>query len=123
MLELNDRPLVAFDIDSTIIWWDLKAGYPTVDIEVDGQVHTFSVHQKHVEALKKHSSRGTNVLVWSAAGSAWGKAVVKALALEKYVDLIMPKPSWIYDDLSPNQFLPFNLYIEGDCNDSTTKIS
>lgn len=113
--KVSDRPLVAMDVDDTIIKWNVDYSKPTVKITLDGITGNFNVHKKHVEALKKHKIRGHTIIIWSAGGSDWGEAVVKALQLEQYVDIIMPKPDWIYDDVSPNEFLNKNLYIyEGD---------
>jgi phosphoserine phosphatase len=59
----------------------------------------------HIEDIKRHKARGHLVCVWSAGGSEWAEAAVKALKLEKYVDLVIAKPTWVIDDLEPNQFL------------------
>jgi hypothetical protein len=123
MKKINDRPLVAFDVDSTLIYWEHKSGRNAVLIKVDDHEEMFDVHETHVEALKKHAARGHTIIVWSAGGADWSEAVVKALQLEEYVDIVMPKPNWIYDDLSPNEFLPNNLYIYEDVDDSTPEIS
>ena len=117
--KISDRPSVAFDVDNTLVFWEYDENKPQVAIQVDDHDEMFSVHEKHVEALKKHATRGHQVIVWSAGGSDWAEAVVKALQLEKYVDIIMPKPDWIYDDISPNEFLPNNLYIYEEANDPT----
>jgi len=123
MKKIKDRPLVAIDVDDTLIFWQHKQGRPTVAIQVDDHQEMFDVHEAHVEALKKHAVRGHQIIVWSAGGSDWAEAVVKALQLEEYVDIIMPKPNWIYDDISPNEFLPNNLYIHEEVDDSTPEIS
>jgi len=123
MKKINDRPLVAIDVDDTLIYWQHKPGRRSVSIPVDNHDEMFDVHEGHVEALKKHAARGHTILVWSAGGSDWAEAVIKALQLEEYVDIIMPKANWIYDDISPNEFLPNNLYIHEEADDSTPEIS
>ena len=54
-----------------------------------------------------HRSRDHTIVVWSAGGYKWAEAAVKALGLTKFVDVVMCKPSWIYDDLDPGGvFMP-----------------
>lgn len=69
-------------------------------------------HFTHVEQLKKHKARGHFVCVWSAGGWEWAQAAVKALGLEQYVDLVISKPRWTYDDLQAEQFMPKSQYME-----------
>jgi phosphoserine phosphatase len=56
--------------------------------------------------MKSHKFRGHTVIVWSAGGVEWAKTVVTALGLENYVDLVVAKPKWYYDDLQSHEFLP-----------------
>lgn len=46
------------------------------------------------------------MVVWSAGGWDWAEAVVKTLKLENFVDLVISKPTWTYDDLQPSEFIP-----------------
>ena len=49
--------------------------------------------------MKRHGSRGIDVIVWSKGGVHWAEMVVRALKIEKYVAGIMTKPFCYYDDL------------------------
>lgn len=49
--------------------------------------------------------------MWSAGGGEWAEAVVKALGLEKYVDLVMNKPSWYYDDKEAKDWMGKRIYL------------
>lgn len=71
-------------------------------------------HKKHVEQLKAHKSRGSIVIVWSAAGSEWAETVAKTLGLEQYVDLCISKPTWVYDDLSVVEFMPEPIWMKDE---------
>lgn len=69
-------------------------------------------HFTHIEQLKKHKARGHFVCVWSAGGWEWAQAAVKALGLENYVDLVISKPTWTYDDLQAEEFMPKSKYMK-----------
>lgn len=109
MLRLRQGPVVAFDIDDTLVTW----GNPhvTKDVElrwlqVPGRPSFLvGVHTKHIQNLKDHFRRGHPVVVWSAGGEEWAAAVVESLELTNYVDLVMSKPTWFYDDQKSDHFL------------------
>lgn len=69
-------------------------------------------HRRHVLQLKKHKMRGHTVIVWSAGGWDWAEAVVKALQLEQYVDLVISKPLWAYDDKKAAEYMPESCYLK-----------
>lgn len=114
-----------FDVDDTLVMWnstpeeletrgvDFTCPGSLVTIDEDGEQGfapewktRLLPHRKHIEQLKKHKLRGHTVVVWSAGGYDWAAAVVKALGLETFVDLVISKPTWAYDDLQPNEFIP-----------------
>jgi predicted phosphatase len=100
---------VFFDVDDTLILWNptpeqKKAnGFKYQD---DDGVFTYVPHKIHIESLKNHKSRGHFVVVWSAGGYKWAEKAVKMLELEEYVDLVIAKPKWCYDDLIAEKILP-----------------
>lgn len=125
MIVVPCKNAVFFDVDDTLVSWnaspeDLEAR--GVDFTCPGSMHDIDndgnpvycppwkelllPHRKHIEQLKKHKMRGHTVVVWSAGGYDWAAAVVKALGLESYVDLVISKPIWTYDDLQPSEFIP-----------------
>jgi hypothetical protein len=109
------RPTVFFDVDDTLVMWNQSPTHPNaVEMKVFGFVENLVPHEGHIKQMKDHAFRGHHVVVWSAGGWEWAQAVVIALGLEQYVDEVMDKPHWFYDDLRSDQFMPESLriYIE-----------
>lgn len=108
MFVLKNDQEYTIDVDDTLTWWE----YPPEE-----EINTILIGTKDfqqrvlpnkflIEKIKHHKTRGHAVTVWSAGGWEWAEAVVKALNLEKYVDLVKTKPVGIYDDLPSSEFLP-----------------
>ena len=98
----RDIDTVYFDVDDTLVMWDNDATYadPAWDSErilIDGL--SLIPHYTHIRLLKYHKARGRQIVVWSAGGSRWAQDVISALKLNQYVDVIINKPRWFYDDL------------------------
>lgn len=113
MLVLTDKPTSFFDVDDTLLMWDV--GEDTTDyveITCDGYVQCLRPHTEHVEQIKKLKSRGHHIVIWSQGGAAWAHSAIKALKLEKYVDVVMNKPSWVYDDMSLLHWMPDPIYLK-----------
>ena len=123
MIVIPGNTIVYFDVDDTLVMWDppkdkleaegIDVICPAGLICVDGnleQAPGFKAkllpHKKHIEKLKKHKMRGHTVVVWSAGGYDWAEAAIKVLQLEKYVDVVISKPKWAYDDMPPERILP-----------------
>lgn len=87
---------------------------PSEPVEVGSWTERVKPHRKHIEELKKHKMRGHTVIVWSAGGWEWAEAVVRALKLEKYVDLVLEKPTWYYDDLPAQEFMGKRYYLKDE---------
>lgn len=102
MIKLDNIPTSYWDIDDTLVFWhndvnDDPKDYDTI-INVNGFDNHVKIHWKHVNQLKRFKMRGYNVVVWSKAGSDWAERVIKTLELDKYVDIILPKPLFYFDD-------------------------
>ncbi len=110
-MKVVTRPNVFFDVDDTLVMWNQAPDSPEmVKLPLlDGHVEPLVIHQSHIKQLKDHKARGHYVVVWSAGGWEWALAVVKALGLENYVDEVMDKPHWYYDDCKVTEWMP-------DCN-------
>ena len=93
------RPTVFFDVDDTLVMWDEKVKGATVCINCDGHLSHMVINKGNLEELKRHGSRGIDVIVWSQGGVQSAQSVVRALKLENYVAGIMTKPFCYYDDL------------------------
>lgn len=113
---MPDKNTVYFDCDDTLVIWKYNLSDKGKTIEIGGPDFTQRVlpHLAHIEEVKKAKARGHVTVVWSAGGSAWSEAVVKALHLEKYVDLVVSKPNYFFDDLSPEAFMTNRMYITND---------
>lgn len=97
---------ICFDVDDTLIMWDENHTQPfegcvAVVCPYDGNTSYHRPHKRHIGFLKKQHAKGYTVVVWSAGGSEWAKAVTLALGLEEFVDFVMAKPQKYVDDL-PN---------------------
>lgn len=123
MIVIPCKQTTYFDVDDTLVMWNStpeELEQRGVDFECPGSLVLIDdelkespswktrllPHRFHIEQLKKHKMRGHTIIVWSAGGWDWAAAVVKALGLETYVDLCISKPTWAYDDLQPNEFIP-----------------
>lgn len=113
-LQLKDRPTVFIDVDDTLIMWKYPEHWDdTIKISTYGDVsYEVAPHRGHIEVIKQFKARGHNVVIWSAGGSNWAKAVVDALKLNRYVNAIMPKPFWYYDDLEVDEWIGKRYYYE-----------
>lgn len=117
MIAFDNEYVVAFDIDDTMVMWDGNFNQPgegkiQIIDPYDGSKVYLKPHSKHVALLRKYKGRGMCVLVWSAGGVQWAKAVINALSLADYVDLIITKPSKFVDDLQATEVLGSRIYLE-----------
>lgn len=103
MIKITDRPTVYVDVDDTLIFW--RDPLPTDDIVLVNNV-PMAYCEKTVDSIIKHHHRKHPVVVWSAGGSDWAEAVVRALGLERQVSLVISKPMWIYDDKPSHMWIP-----------------
>jgi predicted phosphatase len=108
MIALPDNRTCYFDVDDTLIEWKLcgERDPGATKIEKDGHVFFKKVIQDHVEELKNQKMTGNTVVVWSAGGGEWAATVVRALDLEKYVDVCITKPDFYYDDKDVSDWFP-----------------
>lgn len=124
MFVMKCNQTVFCDVDDTLVMWNTTpeqlaeygvevtcpiSTYYDEDGEqktIEGWKQMLLPHRYHIEQLKKHKMRGHTIVVWSAGGWDWAEAAVRALKLEQYVDLVLSKPTWTYDDLQPSEFIP-----------------
>ena len=114
MIDFGDRPITCFDIDDTIIPWaqcDQAEGSVEVLSECGLKTETHQILTRHVENLKRHKGRGHVIIVWSAGGGEWAQRVVEALKLQDYVDIVMSKPAWYYDDKPCETWMGKSIYL------------
>lgn len=108
MKVMADNATVYFDMDETLVELVYGVGEPTEDdelvVEHYGKVKIIPQYET-IEALKRHKEQGATIVVWHHGGTTWPKKVLKLLKLEKYVDLVVSKPSIYYDDMPPEFIL------------------
>lgn len=137
MIVLPCAQPVFCDVDDTLVMWGMaKKGDPEavaikcpssryvralneMGIETDelvketGEWTEYLVpHKRHIAQLVQHKLRGHTVIVWSAGGWEWAEAVVRSLGIEKYVDLVIEKPMWYYDDRPAEAFMGKPIYMK-----------
>lgn len=114
MIYIDTEPTAYFDVDDTLVLW-IEPGQPG-DIYVtdpfDGVTVLLKRHKKHIAALKALKDQKHTIVVWSAAGAVWAKAVVEALELVPFVDLVITKPHKAFDDLPAEQGICTTTYLE-----------
>lgn len=120
----DSQMVIMFDVDDTLVMHEISEEMPG-DVYVkdpyDNKDNLLRTHERHVKLLKDFKARGYTVCVWSAAGAPWAKAVVDALKLEEYVDIVMSKPLKYVDDLPANEILGSRLYLNEKGNLETEK--
>jgi len=112
MYVLPEGRVAYFDVDDTLVEWKEYGDGPKVTITMDGIESVKAVLEQHVEEIQLQKKSGANIIVWSAGGSRWAEAVVKALEIEDYVDAVLTKPDRIYDDKDPSDWMPKRRYFD-----------
>lgn len=127
---LASSNLIFFDIDDTLILWDtvfitefeleaegeaeLVGGVVIKDPHIFDKWFVFTPHRAHCNILRRNFAQGRQIVVWSAAGHLWAHAVITALGLDRYVTLIMDKPTIIVDDIPMEHWNPKTVYLKHD---------
>lgn len=110
MIPKFKEPIVFFDVDDTLVSWEHYGTFKEGMIEFTSPNSNHPMWlepvPEHIKAMKNHKLRGHTVVVWSAGGADWAEEVVIKLGLRPYVDVVMSKPNWYYDDIPSNEFLP-----------------
>lgn len=114
MIVLEKENIKPFDVDDTLVMHDREPCNSDTVMIVD-PYSSFKVflakNHPMIRLLKEEKARGGTIVVWSRGGYAWAKAVVEALELEPYVDLIMSKPMVYFDDKDVSEWLKDRVYI------------
>ena len=97
---------VYFDVDRTLVFGpnDPKPKNPGPTVDIGGV--SFVTSAKHTQEIKTFYARGHTVVVWSAGGAEWARAVCEALGVLDCVDFCLSKPHWFVDDAKAEKFLP-----------------
>lgn len=114
MIHTNPEHVVCFDCDDTLVMWGKKTNDVYIkDPYTDSDI-LLKKHNKHIKLLQDYKARGYYVVVWSAGGYLWAKAVVEGLGLRDSVDHIMAKPVKYVDDLDATEILGTRVYLKDD---------
>jgi len=101
--KLEAGPVACFDVDDTLLMWDMAKTVlenEIVTVVCRGKSQERQVNPFNLDLLIKMSNSGHSIVVWSAGGSDWAESAVKALGIEKYVDIVMKKPTYYIDDIA-----------------------
>lgn len=132
--KLKEGRVAYFDVDHTLVIWELegedllskdnsdltgivrllKDRPEKLNILHNGCSFTIRPIWTHVLQLVQQKIKGVNMVVWSASGADWAEAVVKRLGLEDYVDVILTKPDFYYDDSNPEGFMGRHFFFAWD---------
>lgn len=131
MIVLPCNQTAFFDCDDTLVLWsptqeqkdkhgieiECPGGFTIIDGELVRsplRKEKLVPHLTHIEQLRKHKARNHTVIVWPAGGWQWAESVVIVPGIEQFVDLIVSKPTWSYDDKRPEQFMPPSQWMEDE---------
>lgn len=111
MKVVSEEKIICFDVDDTLVMHCSKDDSSHIIYDPSSGV-AFSVrpHQFHINLLKQHAGRGYTIIVWSAGGYRWAETVLKELAIDNYVDIVMTKPTKYVDDLLCGEWMGEHLY-------------
>lgn len=119
-MDRREKP-VYFDCDDTLVMWkglghwdNEEPGVVPVKCVFDNSEIYLKPHTKMIEKLKTLHARGMYIVIWSAGGYEWAKAVMEALQLQKYTHLVIGKPIMMFDDLPTEEALGKTKYIPYD---------
>lgn len=102
-IKSKNNKVLCFDVDHTLVFpdecpeelWGNKADFI---VEFNNKQIPLWLHKNHVKRLQAEFKSAT-IVVWSQQGEEWVEAVLKAIGLIDYVDLVMQKPEEMIDDL------------------------
>jgi hypothetical protein len=118
MTTIERDGVVCFDVDSTLVEEkflnkkDIVMDVIEIPHPLRGCELTYRLPLKrNIQLLKDMHTRGRFIVVWSQAGWQWADAVVRALELQNFVDLIIEKPIAYVDDLECQQFMGQRIFL------------
>ncbi len=114
-MKINQNPRIwEFDVDDTLICWDLSAFERNQQQEIQGPRGRVLVvpHQKNINLLIKLAKIGWHIRVQSGSGVEWARCVLEQLGLEDYVDEVEAKPLGNTDDKGPGDGLAYQVFRE-----------
>lgn len=133
MITIPGDKIAYCDVDDTLVYWEstpedkiangvafkcpgsLRWCATTSSMVRDNQsIELLVPNDAQIEQLKRLKLRHHTIIVWSAGGVDWAETVIKTLGLEDYVDAVMCKPTYVFDDLPVEEFMPKSRLIKKD---------
>jgi phosphoserine phosphatase len=116
---IDNEQVYMFDCDDTLVMWNENfyspgEGRKRIVDPYDGGAVYLTPNDRHIKLLKSMAGRGRHIVVWSAAGVQWAKAIVDALGLKEYVNTVMTKPLGHVDDLPCTEWMGKRIYLGRD---------
>lgn len=101
----NNEQIAFFDIDDTLVSYDVIPGVQPVIIESSPVNSVLYPLEENIKKLKEHKLRGHFIYAHSQGGVRWCESVIIALKLENYVDQVSAKPIWYWDNADANSWM------------------
>lgn len=116
MRVIESEQIIMWDVDDTLVMWLGGPSTSTIAIKCpySGRIEHVTPHKPHIKILKDRKARGATNIVWSSGGFKWAEAVVKALEIQQYVDLVLSKPCMHVEDGDSATVLGPKLYLSPD---------
>jgi hypothetical protein len=117
MQVIRSENVIYVDVDDTLVTYPNGIGWVeeeciTLVDPYDGNTTLRLPHLPNIKLVKNHKARGAHIIVWSQNGFQWAEAVVKALGLQPYIDLIQSKPRMYIDDLPCQEWMGERMYLD-----------
>lgn len=111
---VNNPKVWNFDVDDTLVMWNLSEyqDLPTIEVPGCNGVVTLAVNQKNINLLIKLAHIGWYIRVHSGSGVDWAEKIVVALNLMPYVDSIETKALGNTDDQPHGDGIAYSVYRE-----------
>jgi hypothetical protein len=117
MQVIKSTKIIYYDVDDTLIMWDLSATeYESSNLirivdPASGVSRYCLPHQRHIDLMQEFKVRGHTIVVWSQGGSEWAHRAVVALGIENLVDVVIGKPDWYVDDRGVESWMKKPVYL------------
>lgn len=114
MIHITSERIIPCDVDDTLIHHSPIEGCRKISFDdpfFPGTTVSLWVNEPMVRILKDEKVRGAYVIVWSKGGNRWANAVITALDLINYVDLVLTKPVTYLDDKDCNEWMKDRVYL------------
>lgn len=127
---IESERIVWCDIDGTLVihgnWFtEMRLCYSDGSIEhvkdeniitvtdpYSGEIVNLRKNNPMIRLVKEEKSRGATIIAHSANGYRWVNTIIKALQLEKYVDIMLSKPIAYFDDKDVKDWVGQRVFID-----------